>query len=338
MRPRAYYHQLRMLYESHPDLDVEPWQVMDYRRLTTEQLFDELRHAGVTIDKMGFQRIAEELDSPEEMAVAFATEMGVDEEVEDRLYLSMFELWRRLVLEKQTITIFVDDLDYEIGRYDLNDLIDMTSLETAIGNFLEVLRDHQDEGADPIAFFAMIDSYSAYDIESFLYDYIADQVDSENTVYAAELIEGFYPFFREQKWFDLLRSRILMVNDPEEGTEMVEKMVDRGKQDLDSLFHIELLSVLVQDGEESLFVREMKRTLQLIETEGELYEVMQHAIDFFHCLDLLSCEEEVQKLMEERSPSEEDSVLEEEDPDRVALQKIFRRKNFLNKEPSASVD
>jgi hypothetical protein len=115
-RGHALYNLIRMNWLEDPTLPVEPWQVEDYRLLPDEEIYSRLEKLGISIDQARFIEYALHFTSPEEMTET----LWVDEELDnfDQAYLLIFELWRRFLPEKQSLSIFCDELDYLIDRYD----------------------------------------------------------------------------------------------------------------------------------------------------------------------------------------------------------------------------
>ena len=118
MQRHALYNLLRMNWKEHKDLDVEPWQVEDYRKLSLEALFKRLSDLSISLDRVSFLAFADDLDTPEDFADSLNDESDNDPMVQDQIYLLIFELWRRLIPEKQSLSIFCDELDRRIEMYD----------------------------------------------------------------------------------------------------------------------------------------------------------------------------------------------------------------------------
>ncbi len=60
----------------------------------------------------------------------------------------------------------------------------------------------------------MVSDGCANGLETFLYDFVSDQLDEGMVSYAAELVDGFYQYVSDTKWFDFLRARIAVETDP----------------------------------------------------------------------------------------------------------------------------
>jgi hypothetical protein len=199
LQTKALYNLLRLNALDDPSLKVEKWALEDLRLLSLQELFDRLKNDyQVILDRPSFHGFAENCETPEEL-----TDLLLSEEDENKLdpfYLLIFELWRRLLPEKQSLSIFCDEMDYRISLYDKaenDELIQETLL-----NLIDVLDENVEAGAEPKEVFAAICDYCANDIESFLYDYITDLLNSKEALYALELINSFSPYVEDLALFE----------------------------------------------------------------------------------------------------------------------------------------
>ncbi len=177
------------------DLDatkLEPWQTVNYREHSTECLVGELHSLNLKFDIGDLELYAKEFDAPEELAEHLAEELSPLES--DRLFLVIFELWRRLFPEKQSLSLFCDELDYQIILYDAGQSDSPTDIQNAIAHLQLILDDNVDAGVKPAKAFEQIQTYCANGLEDFLYDYIFDQIEEGDEAYARDLLDGFYKF------------------------------------------------------------------------------------------------------------------------------------------------
>lgn len=282
MERRALYNLLRLNWLDDPSMAVEDWQVEDYRLLSIEELFRCVKELGISLSKESFLAYAEECDTPEDLAALI-----IDEEVEkeDRLYLLLFELWRLLLPEKQSLSIFCDELDRLIYNWDE----EPERLQDAIAYLQEVLEENVDGGVDPKEVMARLSAFLANDLESFLYDFIVGQIEEENESYSLDLLEGFLPYVSDRKWFRLLEIRLMA--DPEEAGDALEELLKEldAEPDLDLL--LEVIHYMAHVGDEVRFCFLVRRVLPLLEVEGDLVELLRH------CVQVESCCEAVEKLL-----------------------------------------
>lgn len=323
MERRALYNSLRMHYLQDPDIDVQPWQVADYRRESTQSLIEQLASFNIHLDRQSFIAYAETCDSPEQLTEEFLTDIDVDPEEEDYIYLLIFELWRRLTPEKQTMSLFCDEMDARIFQFDNNELDSLELLEDILVNFQYLLDEQVDDGADPRALFESIKESCAHDIEGFLYDFISLQIENENFLYASEVIEGFHDYVDDPKWFALLKARLLVATDPEEAGDLIEHLLELTESDTDLDFKMEFLALLVQEGDKQTFIRVLNSIIPLLKTEEEFLELLDLCEDYFHCLDDDESEAQIQDILTRRGDLNPKSRFTADDPDVSQLRAIF---------------
>ncbi|MEX1012323.1 MAG: hypothetical protein WDZ27_01370 [Waddliaceae bacterium] len=281
---RALFNLLRMNWEKNPKIDVEPWQVENYRQHTYKELFFRLSAFDLHLDKNAFTVYAENFDSPEDLTDAFLEETDLPPGEQDQIYLLIFELWRRLLPEKISLSIFCDELDHQIQKHDMGKGNE-EELQDTLAHLLVLLDENIDQSEKPEKLFETVNASCAQELEAFLYDYIAELFDEENFSYASELIDGFIPYIRKNKWFDLLHARSLFHTDPEEGFDSIEKLAQKAVKEEDLDFNLELLSFLIQDGDQKLFVKIVKKSLPLLEKEEDLTELLLLCADYYNCID-----------------------------------------------------
>ncbi len=319
---RALYNLLRLNWIQDPSTRVEPWQVEDLRRVSLEELFERLKRLHIHLDRKSFVAYGDHYDTPEELMESLVLDEGTElpPQEQDKGYLVVFELWRRLLPEKPSVSIFCDELDYHIHLYDQGELHTIQPLQDALANLQNLLEENLDQGADPIVLFDSISQYCANDIESFLYDFIADQIDLENYVYAREMIEGFYDFVKEVCWFDFLKARLFSLSDIKAANELISSLIHHAKLDLE--LSLEMLSFMVQGGELDLFAHLLQKTLPLLQIEEDFQDLLSIAADFFRCLDQEDKEAAILQILELRKNRSKEADLDQYDADMTKLIKI----------------
>lgn len=297
---RALYNLLRMNWLRDPSIAVEPWQVADYRAMPLEALFQQLRDASLPMDRVGFQSLADEFDSPEELADQLTMETANTAADQDKIYLIIFELWRRLIPEKLCLSIFCDELDHQIDLFDNDKIDNPEELQDVLANLAVILDENTDHGEDPKEVFESISSRCANDLESFLYDFIAEQIDESNESYAAELIDDFYPYISDAKWFEFLKIRLISSVNMAKANLLIRQLMYQITEP-DPQFNLEVLSFLVQGGDRELFTALVKHTLPQLTVEEEFKELLVICADYFQRLDLDSKESAVRNILSKRS-------------------------------------
>jgi hypothetical protein len=296
LQTKALYNLLRLNRAENPTLKAEPWALEDLRTLPIEELFARLHKYAVQLDKKSFIQFSEQCDTPEELTDLLLHDEAL-EETRDPFYLVVFELWRRLLPEKQSLSIFCDELDFRISLYDQGNLENDEMIQDVLANLLEVFDENADTGADPEDILVAVSDFCAHDIESFIYDYISDLLDSGNSLYAAELVEGFAPYVTEPLWFDFLRARLLSVTDIGDANTIIRRLLEN---ELELLLLLEMLRFLSANAEHDLFKLAIKKTVPLLTSQEELVEVMQWVADFYRRLDEDEKERAVQKVLNQR--------------------------------------
>lgn len=317
LQTKAIYNLLRLnAQDSPPSKKVESWALEDLREVPMEKLFQKLSSLGIALDKRSFASFAEECDTPEELA-DLLLENGEDLKLHDRVYLLLFEIWRRTLPEKQSLSIFCDELDTRIFLYDQGVLESDEPIQDVLANLQEILDENQDEGEDPAAIFRAVSEYCAHDLEGFLYDYIAELLDGGDVGYASELLEGFSPFLPKSVWFQFLRARITSFTNPAKANAEVAEILDHHPE-LDTEFLFETLRFLSISGEHPLFLAVTQTIIAQLKREEEFAELMEIAADYYRRLDQDDIEMAIERIMKKRS-SKPPSLFNPQDPDLKAF-------------------
>lgn len=270
---RSFYNLLRINLKEDPSLHVEDWQVFDYRLLSDEEILEKLGSLGISLTPESFFLYAENCESPEDLLECLWIDEDRDEE-QEKVYLLLFELWRRWAIDKRSLSIFCDELDEQIFLYDEGHLEEEESLQKVLNTLEDLLDQSVDEGVPPQEIFQMISHYLAHDIEQFLYDYILDLIDRANELYASELIDGMIPYISEKKWFDLLRARLFLLSNSPETFMLVSRILEQAEEEPDEGFLMELAHFLAFSGDDLSFFEEcVRQILPLLNSEEELMEL-----------------------------------------------------------------
>jgi hypothetical protein len=260
---------------------AEGWALEDLRKRSIEDLFERLQKGGIQIDRQSFFHFADSCDTPEELTDLLLPDAASEKE-RDPVYLILFELWRRLVPEKQSLSVFCDELDHQIFLYDMGELSSDEPIQDALANLLEILDENADSGVDPQEVLQAITEYCAHDLESFILDYISDLLDSGNSLYASELIEGFSAYSADPVWFDFLRIRLISFTDIGDANIAMHRFLEN---DLELSLLLEAIRFLAVSGEHSLFKEAVQKTAPLLKTPEEAIEVMSLIADYYRRLD-----------------------------------------------------
>lgn len=317
---RSLYNLLQMNLKQNPDLDVETWQVEEYRSLSNEELFNRLESHQVFLDEKHFLLYVDECDAPEDLADMLCVEEDFTKH--EQVFLAVFELWRRLAPHKQSLSIFADELDHLIEEYEEGVTSRDEQLQAALLSFQRILDDNVDEGGDPISGFELFAAFSCHDLEVFIYEYVAHQIDCESDLYASELLEGFYEYVKNKRWFDFLRLRLVSAVDLEEANVMVERLIESLQESPDIQLLLEVLHFLVYVGESEPFNLAFQNALDLVETEEDLHEVLVIASDYMNCLEKFKEEEVINQLIEKRKGNSPKDLVDTSDDVFLILKEI----------------
>lgn len=298
---RALFNSLRMNWLTDSSVKVLPWQVEDYRALMLEELFARLRKKNIELDRVSFSALVENYDSPEDLCKNLLADFDLAPMDQDQVYLLIFELWRRIVNDKPSLSIFCDELDFQIFSYDHGNITHPENIQDAIANLEVILDENTDEGADPVEVFDMISQCCANDIEAFLYDFIAEQIDNHNYPYATELLDSFGHYVKDTSWFDFLRARLLSSSDPEGSDKIIRQIIQDIKKQKDLDLSLEVLSFMANGGDPELFRTLARQTVPILETEEDFQELLAICVDYYHFLDQDLEEGLIQQIQKDRS-------------------------------------
>lgn len=322
---RALYNLLQMNLKQDPHLEVEPWQVEVYRDLSDEELFSRLEGHQIFLDKENFLLYVEECDSPEDLADCLYLEE--DYAKHEQVFLCVFELWRRLVPHKQSLSIFVDQFDHLIEEYEGGRLVNEEELQAALESFQMILDDNVDEGGDARDGYHFFSSYSCHDLEVFIYEYISHQIDVEHDQYASELLEGFFPYVDNKRWFELLRIRLVSAVNVEDGNVMVQRLLESLNETPELYLLFETLHFLIYVGESEQFASAYQHAMDQLETEEDLRELYMVTLEYLESINKEKEAESIKELIDKQKEKDLQTPLS---PDEYSLQILKDIMNFSN--------
>lgn len=297
---RALYNLLRGSWIEDRTLNVKEWQVEDYRALTEKDLWQRLALLGFSLERESFLAYAQECDGPEELAeLLVSTEE--DETIREKVYLLVFEVWRRELPDRQTLSVFCDELDRLIDLFDRKKLEDETLLEEALDDLEKILDESVDAGLNPKDAFSLIGQFCAHDIESFLYDYLAEMVSSGQELAASELIDGFYDYVEDVRWFDFLRARLFARANVKESNDILARLLESLQERPDLDISLEIATFLASEGEPALFKQVILQCIDWIKTEEDFQDLLAIVASYHRCLDQEQEEKAIEAFFEKRS-------------------------------------
>lgn len=323
MEKKAFYNILQ--FKLAPEKQL-PFILKNYRTYPLDALFSELDSLHVTLDSEGYLSLSTHYETPEELAAAITKE---DSPSAEMIYLIVFELWRRLLPEKQVLSIFCDELDHLIYLYETEELVSIEPLQEMLFFLQNILEENLDAGIEPRDALVYIQNYLAHDIESFLFDYILAEIEGGNLSYARDLNEGFYPYIQETLWYDYLLIRIAIAEDLDEGFEKLERLIETLKEEPDLDLQLEILTFLAHTGQHSLFTELTNSTLFQLEVEEDFLELTALCLKHFRYLEIESLAQQIELLLANRPQRDLGSLFSKEDPDLISLHRIFSQKTLI---------
>jgi hypothetical protein len=316
--PKAYFNWVRLKWEHTPSFPVEPWQVEDYREPTIEDLLEKLRTFGLALTEENFLLVAENYQSPEELTHY----LWPSKENEFPVYLILFELWRRLLPEKDSLSVFCDELDNRIRFYHKDPGQDH-GLSNSLQRLQEILEESAESGDGPRPIFATLSRHVAHDLEGFLFDYITDQIDAESDLDASELLRNFYPYVADAMSFDFLNARLLILSEPHKGNLAFIKFLDQLAKTPDLDLLLETAAFLIHHGDPILFQKAARLSLDHLKTEEDLQELLAIIADYCHFVEKDREEEQIQAHFAKRLAKETTAPIKTTDPDITFLKNLL---------------
>lgn len=292
----------------------ESWQLLNYREIPSKVLFEKLATFGLQLNEKSFVATSEPYDTPEEMVSDLLKE-------NDEAYLVIFELWRRLNPEKESLSIFCDELDELI-------LKDDDKIQNRLYELEKLFEELVDKNIAAEDAYIWIQSHLVADLEAFLYDTILTEIERGNARLAGELVEAFIPFLPSQMWFKYLHARSALELDPVVGFSALESLLEE-KPSSELLF--EILFFVAQTENHDLFLEIAKHIFPLLKDEEEFCELGEITIIHFEYLNLESAAFPIRELLGKRKKRPKASPLSKYDPDLPALQLLVNQKIIESK-------
>lgn len=203
---------------------AEKWQIEDYTKLSLSTLFNRLAKLNIPLDDKQFASYLQNSESPEDLTdILCEKEEGSSEH--EQTYLIIFELWRRLATEKETLSIFCDRLDHLIHDYDEGKPV-AEELIKALNDVLKIFENHTAAGLSQKETYELFSSYLAQDLETFIYDFLCDLLEAGESTLTFELLFGFHEFLHDKTALDLLKSILNLLENPEDTETLFFNMID----------------------------------------------------------------------------------------------------------------
>ena len=286
--PKSYYNELRYDWEDGEIADdaVEGWEVLNYREISDEELLEMLSNEGIDSNPAYLEELIADCESPEEATELLIAERNGSLEIPDRLYLIVFELWRRLFPERVTMSILCDNLDYMAeGQHTLNlmSLFNASTSEDTIDLFIEALEGSDLSKISPQERWDLIQSNCACDLESVISDYLLETVEADPEL-ISEQYKALKPYLTESIELELVEALLI---DPLNSEEKIKRlnyvgMLFLAKKEEDVLYLGTLLLTYMNEYElPELFKKIALHILSAVKTPEELYPIIENCEDYF---------------------------------------------------------
>ncbi len=249
-----------------PEVNHEDWMVEDLRSVSLDLLFCRLVEHNIRLDKKSFLNFADQMESPEELAEVL-TDEGKSPKEEDQIYLLTFELWRRLLPERSSLSILCDELDHQIDIYYQGQW--SSHLQELVDELSNVLDDYLDASIKPKSAIETVQQYCSYDLELFLYDFILDILDYGSFKEAKEYFDEFFSYYAKSIRFAYLDARF-----SEDFKVMKKKISDLLDRDIEEDFLLDILDFLSEIGSEALFSKGLKFALKSVKTKEDFIDLI----------------------------------------------------------------
>ncbi|MES2198862.1 MAG: hypothetical protein V4489_01670 [Chlamydiota bacterium] len=297
---RALYNILQISVKEDSSIRAEPWQILDYRSLSEEELLQRLYKLHPSLNKENFFLYAETCQSPEELVECLWLQ---EEDLvgQEKTYLLLFEFWRRCLPGRQSLSIFCDELDALISQFDEGVDMEDEKWHVILSELEDILDRNTDLKTDPKEIFTSILQYTAHDIERFLYDYIFELIEEENEILATSLIEAFDDYVLEKKWLSLLRARLLSSSRIDVWTGIIHRLLEEEEENPNLPFLMEVFSLLKEQDDAPLFFKCIKQILPIIKPDSDLQELLQDTAEFCRNLHKDSLEKSILNILQKKA-------------------------------------
>lgn len=279
---KALYNLLMLAQGGGLDLPgVQGWEICNYRDLPQETLLAHLSDLGCPMTAEEFTEASLGCGSPEVLAHRlFAADL--EDMQQDRGYLLVFELWRRLRPELRPLSIFCDDLDHVITCWYADPELHLPNAKQATQALIGLLIDGDQVGMEPETLLATICHGCSNHVEGFIYDLGRDLLEDDDITDLQDLIFPFRELVKEPRWIDLLRAAAFLADEQTlQAVELYHELFDELMLDWVPNFAVELIQDLME-------MDDLKRALQLIIKGSQMARQHQELTDYLEIAVILA--------------------------------------------------
>jgi hypothetical protein len=266
---RGYYNLLWLQRLRGLPANGEVWESLDYRTLTLSKLWTSLSKLSLYFNQETFAAFCAPLDSPEELIQIL---MPHESEEKNKVYLLVFELWRRLLPDKESVSIFADQLDRKIAAYER--YRDDSDLLLELNKAVEILESNTitEEATEEI--FERLCLYVAHDLESVIYTYIESSLIDKPGDCCLLLIDHFMPYVKDKCRLQFLKLKSIPVNFVEEREQLAHYLINALEESMNISLSISLLFYLIDRGDKELFAELFSSAIGHVTEEKVLVKLL----------------------------------------------------------------
>ena len=200
-------------------------------------------------------------------------------------------------------------------RYDQQQPETIIDLQKALTHFIRILEENVDQGVAPQEALRLLSPYCANDLETFLFDFMSDQLDEEHEVMVQDLIDELEPYTETNKWFKLLRIRLFDEYHHKIRLKLVEEIIEEHLNEEDLDYNIELLALLCDKNSSLHFISVANHTFSLLKQEDDFQDLLSLLIEYFHLQGQKQNETVARKILEKRKSQRIDQPIKIDDLD-----------------------
>ncbi|MCH9812124.1 hypothetical protein K0U07_05125 [bacterium] len=272
---RAYYNLLLLQSQRGLKVDAQPWEYMDYAVVAMDDLFAAIQSLHYLFDKESFLSYCVSFDSPEEMVTSLEPK---ESEEKNKLYLLVFELWKRLLPDRESISIFADALDRRIAEYEKNK--DDERILDAFEQVVEILESNCIDETPPESIFERFCLYVAHDLESVIYTYIDSKCEVGVEDRAMDLLDHFLPYVKEKRALQFLQLKSLPLDFVEERLRLTEFLCESLQEEVNLTLSLPFLFYLIEHHQKELFVDLFSTLVHKVNEESALVALLDVLVEY----------------------------------------------------------
>lgn len=218
---------------------------------------------------------------------------------------------------------FLRKFDSLMSLYNNEEIDNCIEIMEAITTLGAICAEARAEGRTPIEIFADIAQGCENNLESFLYNYIADEIDLGNYRRANEYIALFIDGVNRRKWFDLLRVRSSGKFNPQEAKALLSRLITSEETPPSLEFYFDALPsmILLNDSKTSLNM--VKGILPLLKTEEDLEDLIEDLATLYRKKGKPKVALHFLKIKRERNWNAPEKPLDKSDPTLIKVHEIL---------------